>query len=128
MTDDTEPSRCALTSREFCAGCTRRENSEATVAARSKLTWRYEPHRGVLYVRGGHFAHDLQAVKCIFDIGLVPFLGVEAIAYVPQDVDVPTLLRGHVLSEWFIYGSFDRLWHFQIEALKESQADGSKSN
>jgi hypothetical protein len=35
-------------------------------------------------------------------------------------VDVPTVMRGHLLSQWLIDGSWPGwLWQFQIEALKK---------
>lgn len=88
---------------------------------RSKPMWRYDPHTGILHVRGRSFIRDLRAMKRLFDIGRVPYFTVEAIVYVPEDVDVPTILRGHVLSQWLLDGTWpDLLLHFTFEAMKRT--------
>jgi hypothetical protein len=88
---------------------------------RTRPAWRYDPHSGVLNVTGRNFIRDLRAVKLVIETGQIPVFTIEAIVYRPIGLDVPTVMRGHVLSEWMIDGSWpDWLWHFQIEAIKKS--------
>lgn len=88
---------------------------------RTRPAWRYDPRSGVLHVSGRNFIRDLRAVKRLFETGQVPYFTIEAIVYVPRDVDVPTIMRGHILSQWLIDGTWpDLLWHFEIEAMKQS--------
>lgn len=87
---------------------------------RSDPTWRYDAHRGVLYVHGDSFHHDLKYVWQLIETDQVPFL-VEAVVHTVAGVGVPMLITGHYLSEWLIDRMCpDWIWHFETQALRKS--------
>ncbi len=82
---------------------------------RSRPRWRYDPERSVLDVSGSHFLGDLRAIKQLFDQGKVP-ITIDAVVYWSRNLDVPLVIRGHVLSDWVTAGDWPHLlWHFQTQ-------------
>src|SRR5436309_2317982 len=87
---------------------------------RTVPTWRYEPHRGVLYVYGESFHYDLEYVWELIQTDQVPFPH-EAIVHTLSEVPVPMLITGNYLSEWLVDRTCpDWIWHFKTQAMKRS--------
>lgn len=87
---------------------------------RTVPTWRYDAERGVLYVSGHSFRHDLEHVWELIETDQVPFL-LEAIVHTVEHVGVPWVMCGHHLSEWLVDRTCpDWLWHFETQARKSA--------